>query len=75
MTPSLEDFNGATLVIEAAPEKLELKRDIFKQLDAICGAGDASGDQYFLVQRHGHRGRAHSIRNEFSACTFLIRRR
>ena len=29
--------NGCALVIEAAPEKLELKRDIFKQLDAICG--------------------------------------
>jgi 3-hydroxybutyryl-CoA dehydrogenase len=27
---------GSALVIEAAPEKLELKRDLFKQLDAIC---------------------------------------
>jgi 3-hydroxybutyryl-CoA dehydrogenase len=36
-TTSLEDCKGKTLVIEAAPEKLELKRDIFKQLDAICG--------------------------------------
>jgi 3-hydroxybutyryl-CoA dehydrogenase len=34
---SLEDCQGTTLVIEAAPEKLELKRDIFKHLDAICG--------------------------------------
>ena len=34
---SLDDAQGSTLVIEAAPEKLELKRDIFKQLDAICG--------------------------------------
>lgn len=33
----LEDCQGCALVIEAAPEKLELKRDIFKQLDAICG--------------------------------------
>jgi 3-hydroxybutyryl-CoA dehydrogenase len=32
----LEDCGGAALVIEAAPEKLELKRDIFKQLDTIC---------------------------------------
>jgi 3-hydroxybutyryl-CoA dehydrogenase len=37
-TMKLKDFNGYTLIIEAAPEKLELKRDIFKQLDAICGA-------------------------------------
>jgi 3-hydroxybutyryl-CoA dehydrogenase len=33
---SLDDTKGCALVIEAAPEKLELKRDIFKQLDAIC---------------------------------------
>ena len=33
----LEDTQGSALVIEAAPEKLDLKRDIFKQLDAICG--------------------------------------
>ncbi|MGH7853491.1 MAG: 3-hydroxyacyl-CoA dehydrogenase NAD-binding domain-containing protein [Candidatus Binatia bacterium] len=32
----LEDCKGSTLVIEAAPEKLDLKRDIFKQLDTIC---------------------------------------
>jgi 3-hydroxybutyryl-CoA dehydrogenase len=33
----LEDFGGSSLVIEAAPEKLELKREIFKKLDSICG--------------------------------------
>ena len=32
----LDDCNGSTLVIEAAPERLDLKRDIFKQLDSIC---------------------------------------
>jgi 3-hydroxybutyryl-CoA dehydrogenase len=32
----LEDCKDSTLVIEAAPERLELKRDIFKQLDGIC---------------------------------------
>ena len=35
---SLDETKGSALVIEAAPEKLDLKRDIFKQLDAICGA-------------------------------------
>jgi 3-hydroxybutyryl-CoA dehydrogenase len=34
---SLDETKGSALVIEAAPEKLELKRDIFTQLDAICG--------------------------------------
>jgi len=33
----LEQFRQCALIIEAAPEKLDLKRDIFKQLDAICG--------------------------------------
>ena len=36
-TTRLDDFKGHSLIIEAAPEKLELKRDIFKQLDSICG--------------------------------------
>ncbi len=29
---------GVDLVIEAVPEKLELKRRVFKELDAVCGA-------------------------------------
>lgn len=36
-TTSLDDFKEFDLIIEAAPEKLELKRDIFKHLDALCG--------------------------------------
>jgi 3-hydroxybutyryl-CoA dehydrogenase len=36
-TLALEDFRECSLVIEAAPEKLELKREIFKKLDAVCG--------------------------------------
>jgi 3-hydroxybutyryl-CoA dehydrogenase len=35
----LESFKDTCLVIEAAPEKLDLKRDIFKQLDLICDSG------------------------------------
>jgi 3-hydroxybutyryl-CoA dehydrogenase len=35
-TTQLEDYKGSNLIIEAAPEKLDLKRDIFKQLDSIC---------------------------------------
>ena len=35
-TIRLEDFKGFTLIIEAAPEVLELKQNIFKRLDAIC---------------------------------------
>jgi 3-hydroxybutyryl-CoA dehydrogenase len=36
-TLKLEHFAGASLVIEAVPEKLDLKREIFKKLDAVCG--------------------------------------
>ncbi|MCH8054920.1 MAG: 3-hydroxybutyryl-CoA dehydrogenase [Deltaproteobacteria bacterium] len=36
-TLRLEEFQGAELVIEAAPERLDLKRETFKNLDAICG--------------------------------------
>jgi 3-hydroxybutyryl-CoA dehydrogenase len=36
-TTKLEDFTGYALIIEAAPERLDLKRDIFKQLDSFCG--------------------------------------
>jgi 3-hydroxybutyryl-CoA dehydrogenase len=35
-TLDMKDAKGADLVIEAAPEELELKRSIFKELDGIC---------------------------------------
>ena len=33
---SLEDLASAELVIEAVPERMELKTDVFSQLDKIC---------------------------------------
>jgi 3-hydroxybutyryl-CoA dehydrogenase len=36
---SVESLAGADLVIEAAPEELELKRDVFGRLDAVADAG------------------------------------
>lgn len=35
-TTSLEDFKDAQLVIEAAPEIIKLKHEIFSKLDGIC---------------------------------------
>jgi 3-hydroxybutyryl-CoA dehydrogenase len=35
--PSLEDLSSCELVIEAAPENLELKRELFARLSEICG--------------------------------------
>jgi 3-hydroxybutyryl-CoA dehydrogenase len=37
-TTQLQDCKECALIIEAAPEKLELKRDIFRQLDSICSS-------------------------------------
>jgi 3-hydroxybutyryl-CoA dehydrogenase len=37
--PELEDLASAELVIEAAPEQLELKRELFAQLSAIVDPG------------------------------------
>ncbi|MDT0277747.1 3-hydroxyacyl-CoA dehydrogenase family protein [Blastococcus goldschmidtiae] len=34
---SLEDLSSAELVIEAVPERLALKAEIFAQLDGVCG--------------------------------------
>ena len=35
---ALEDLAGCDFVIEAAPERLELKRELFQELSGICGA-------------------------------------
>jgi len=35
-TTKMEDFSGCDLTIEAAPEVLEIKKAIFKQLDSVC---------------------------------------
>jgi len=35
-TLDMKDAGDADMVIEAAPEELELKKNIFKQLDGIC---------------------------------------
>ena len=37
-TTMLEDMKGTELIIEAAPEKATLKKEIFAQLDRICHA-------------------------------------
>ncbi len=34
--PSLEDFSGCELVIEAAPERLDLKRELFRELSQVA---------------------------------------
>lgn len=36
LTTRLEDLRGASVVIEAAPEDLDIKKDLFRRLDALC---------------------------------------
>ena len=36
LSDRLENLSGCNIVIEAAPENLEIKRDLFQQLDIIC---------------------------------------
>ena len=36
-TAALEDVKTADLVVEAVPEHLDLKRELFARLDAVCG--------------------------------------
>lgn len=36
-TADLEDASEAGIVLEAVPEKLELKREVFARLDEVCG--------------------------------------
>ena len=38
-TTSLEDFKDADLVVEAATEKWEIKKQLFETLDAVCKPG------------------------------------
>src|SRR3954454_12302690 len=37
--PSLEDLSDRQLIVEAAPERLELKRELFGQLSELCEPG------------------------------------
>ena len=73
-TTKLEPFEASTLIIEAVPEKLELKRDTFKQLDGICGPETllATNTSSFSVTAIA----ADTKHPEpFSACTSSILRR
>src|SRR3954454_12657553 len=36
-TTSLKDLSGCALVVEAATENFDIKKQIFEQLDTICG--------------------------------------
>lgn len=52
-TRSLRDLADARLIIEAAPENITLKGDLFRELDEVCGADTvlASNTSSFSITR------------------------
>ena len=55
LVENLEALKSVEIVIEAAPEKLELKQEIFRHLDAICRAGRHPGFEYQHPVGDSHR--------------------
>jgi 3-hydroxybutyryl-CoA dehydrogenase len=75
-TPSELDWTNVRLVLEAAPERLELKRQIFSELDRLVPAGipigsNASG--YRITDMAGHcRTRSRMANLHFFAPAHLV---
>ena len=59
LAPAVEDLAPCELVIEAAPERLELKRELFGRLSEVCGpdAVLATNTSSIPVTVAGRRGR------------------
>ena len=72
---TLEDLAPCELVIEAAPEDLELKRDLFARLSEVCGAGRRARHQHLLPARDRRSRARPPTRSASSACTSSTRRR
>jgi 3-hydroxybutyryl-CoA dehydrogenase len=53
-TTSIEDFSGVDFVIEAVVENMDLKKELYKKLDAVCKSGTilASGRPQKVVGMH-----------------------
>ena len=64
----VEDLAGCDLVIEAAPEDMELKRNLFAQLSKVCEPGDGARHQHLLPPRHRACDRGRATRAAWSGC-------
>ena len=73
-TTSMEDLAEVDLVVEAVPERLDLKQEIFAALDKICGPDDHPGHQHLVAVGHRDLGRHHPALARSSACTSSTRR-
>ena len=72
---SLEELKDADLVVEAVVESLEIKKQIFKQLDAIVSPDDDPRDQHLVAVGHRDLHGQLPPRAASSACTSSTRRR
>ena len=57
-TVNMDSLSGAQLAVEAAPERLDLKSEVFRALDRILSRYRDPRDQYVLHLDHKN-GRAH----------------
>ena len=65
----LSALADADIVIEAIPEQLEAKQELFRQLDDICAPDDDAGHQHLrAVGDRARRGHPAAVRRS-SACT------
>ena len=71
---ALEELAPCELIIEAAPERLELKHELFAALSADR-AGRRAGVQHLVDPDHRDRARRRRSRHALSACTSSTRRR
>ena len=72
---ALEGLAGCDFVIEAAPERLDLKRELFQDLSAICGDGRRARHEHLVDPGDLPRERRGASPSRSSACTSSTRRR
>ena len=71
ITPQLDDagFDEADVVIEAVFESMELKRQVFAELDRVAQAGLRARDQHLDARHRRDRRRRRRARSASSGCT------
>ena len=68
-----EAVTGAGMVIEAAPEKMDLKLALLAEVQAAAPADAVVGQQHVGAEHHRDGGGARPARHAWAACTSSIR--
>ena len=72
---AIDGLAGCDFVVEAAPERLDLKQGLFADLAEACGPGDDPRLQHLLAAGDRHRGADSRAPSASSGCTSSTRRR